>query len=215
MMSTRIKILEPVPAPPISAPMPLDHALPWASPYEHRVVRPFEIFFEQRAYLDCLAHATHDLRNEVGGALIGEVRFDPERNESYIVIQDILPAQHVEHGSTHVTFTQDTLVQLNNELEDHFPGKRMVGWYHTHPRLNVFLSNYDSWLHTHFFNDPTQVALVIDPYYQRAGFFVWQDDDLLDTVHYVGFFEVRNGEGKSVVELTNLTPIYDGPESQG
>ncbi len=208
-MSTRIKILEQVSVPTVSEPMPLEHVRRWVSPYEHRVVSQLEIFFRQSAYLNCLAQATRDLKNEVGGVLIGEVRTDPERAQSYILIEDTLPAQHVEQGSTHVTFTQDTLVQLNNELEDNFPGKRMVGWYHTHPRLNVFLSNYDSWLHTHFFNDPAQVALVIDPYYQRAGFFVWQDDHRLDTVHYVGFYELLNGSGKSFVELTNLTPLDD------
>ncbi len=206
-MSTRIKILDPAPVPLVYEPMPLEKALRWASPYEHRIVRPFEIFFRQAAYLRCLEQATHDLQNEVGGVLIGEVRVDPERAVPYIVVEDILPAQHVEQGSTYVTFTQDALVQLNNELEDQFPGKRMVGWYHTHPRLNVFMSNYDTWLHTHFFKDPKQVALVIDPYYQRAGFFVWQEDHQLDPVHYIGFFEWINGFAKSVVELSNLTPV--------
>ncbi len=209
-MSTRIKILDAFPASILNAPMPLERALRWVSPYEHRIVCPFEIFFKQAAYLECIAQATRDLQNEVGGALIGEVCADPVRGKPYIAIENILPAQHVEHGSTYVTFTQDTLVQLNNEMEDCFPGKRMVGWYHTHPRLNVFLSSYDAWLHTHFFSDPTQVALVIDPYYHRAGFFVWQDNHQLDTTHYTGFYEWRNGTPKSAVELTNLTPITNG-----
>ncbi len=214
-MSSRIKLLDVSPAPQISAPMPLEQALRWASPYEHRIVCPFEIFFKQSAYLACIEQATRDLKNEVGGALVGEVRFDPALAQSYIVIEDILPAQHVEHGSTYVTFTQDTLVQLINELEDHFPGKHMVGWYHTHPRLNVFLSSYDAWLHTHFFSDPMQVALVIDSYFRRAGFFVWQDNHQLDTNHYVGFYEWGDSSPDSVVDLTNLTPIASDTSDNG
>lgn len=205
----RIKLIDETPTPFIDEPMPLDLSLKWASKYENQVDPRVEVFFAQSAYSKCIEHTESDLENEVGGVLIGEVRVDPMCPRPYIIIQDALPALYTDSGQTHVTFTQNTLVHLNKELEEHYPGKRIVGWYHTHPRLGVFLSSHDTWLHRNFFADPTHVALVVDPYYEQAGFFCWQTGNKFDPIRYVGFFELSDVDEESVVELENLTPVIE------
>ncbi len=212
-MSLRIKLLA-AQAPALEqVPMPLDESLKWDSPFEKQVESNLDIFFAQSAYLKCVKHASSDLQNEVGGVLVGRVRVDPGRSRQYLIIEDILPALYTDFGQTHVTFTQDTLVHLNNQLEDRFPGKRIVGWFHTHPRLGIFLSSYDTWLHRNFFPEPIHVALVLDPYNARAGFFVWQAGGQLDPSHYVGFFEGGDQSDETVVEMDNLTPVIDETET--
>lgn len=206
-MSSRIRIQSAADHPPLTQPMPIDDSLEWLSPFENHVAGHVCIFFAQSAYRKCVEHTASGLGREVGGMLIGEVRVDPTDTRPHIVIQDILPALHTNSGQTHVTFTQDTLVQLNTELEDRFPGKHIVGWYHTHPKLGVFLSNYDTWLHENFFNEPTQVALVVDPDTMRGGFFCWQGNRRLDPVHYVGFYEWADVSDESIVEWGNLEPV--------
>lgn len=208
-MSTRIKIIGIAPPTIVEAPMPLDDSLRWNSTHENNLAPRAHVFLAQSAYAKCVTHTKSDLENEVGGALIGQVRIDPNTERQYIFIQDILPALYTKAGQTHVTFTQDTLVHLNNEVEDRFPRQRIVGWYHTHPRLGVFLSSYDTWLHHHFFNDCTQVALVVDPYHEQGGFFVWQNDCELDPIHYTGFYEWSDVSDDSVIEWNNLTPQVD------
>lgn len=212
----RVKLGGTVPSPIIERPMPLAQALQWVSPYEAEVAVQVRIFFTQSAYRRCAEHTQSDLDHEVGGALVGEVCYDALYAQTYIVIQDILPALFARAGETHLTFTQDTLVDFNNQLEARFPDKRIVGWYHTHPRLGVFLSGYDTFLHRHFFPDPNQVALVIDPAAQQAGFFCWQRDASLDPRRYVGFYEVSDLDEYSIVEWENLTPAVSvqTPESE-
>lgn len=209
-LPSRIKILDATPESFTSERMPLDQSLKWVSKFEDQVDSRVQIFFAQSAYLKCMEHTESDLTNEVGGVLIGEVRVDPLCPRPYVLIQDVLPALYTDSGQTHVTFTQNTLVHLNRELEERFPGKRMVGWYHTHPHLGVFLSNHDSWLHRNFFADPTQVALVVDPYYRNAGFFCWQPGGKFDPVRYVGFFELSDTDDDSIVELENQSPVIEG-----
>jgi proteasome lid subunit RPN8/RPN11 len=49
-----------------------------------------------------------------------------------------------------------------------------VGWYHSHTRSEIFLSDADQQIHRRFFPDPWQVALVLKPHTfhpARAGFF--------------------------------------------
>jgi proteasome lid subunit RPN8/RPN11 len=112
----------------------------------------------------------------------------------------------VDHSAVHLTFTSDTLADLLNRQEDEYPDSQIVGWYHTHPGLSVFLSSYDVWLHTHFFPQPWHVALVIDSKEDRAGFFRYADGNkgYLHPQHYVGFHEITNGN-PSVVTWHNLT----------
>jgi proteasome lid subunit RPN8/RPN11 len=209
MTMSRIKIFgEPTP-PPVAQPMPLERSLQWVSPHEQLVPEHVQVFFSQSALAACIAHASAEMAHEVGGWLIGESRRDPQRARPYVVIQDILPALHTDAGQTHVTFTRETMIQFQGEIEERFPHLDVVGWYHTHPRLGVFLSSYDTWLHENLFGDPSQVALVIDPVFQQGGFFCWQPDRLLDPVHYVGFCELGEEGADSIVDWENLEPVVE------
>jgi proteasome lid subunit RPN8/RPN11 len=205
MSERRIKLSSPPQPETEVEPMPLDEALRWLSPHETKVAGLVDVFLTQHAYVCCAEHAYSDLSHEVGGVLVGQVR-RAESDRLYIVIEDAIQAQHTQGGPTHLTFTQDSLVQLNNELEDRFPGMQMVGWYHTHPRMDVFLSSYDTWLHESFFGKPWQVALVVEPYADRGGFFCWQSEGVLDPRHYVGFYELGDTSYESVVSWDNLEP---------
>lgn len=205
MSERRIKLAQVPRSEPEILPMPLEDTLRWISSHEDEIEDWVPIFFMQRAYLYCTAHAGSDMSREVGGVLVGQV-YQDEDGEHYVVVEAGIQAQHTQFGPTHLTFTQDTLVQLNNELEARFPGKRMVGWYHTHPRMDVFLSSYDTWLHTNFFNQPWHVALVIEPCAERGGFFCWQPGGQLDPRRYVGFYELADVSYETVVAWENLEP---------
>jgi len=69
---------------------------------------------------------------------------------------------------------------MHSTREAQHPDKVIVGWYHTHPGWTIFLSEWDLFIHRSFFKDPWQFALVIDPSLDRAGFFVWKDDQVAD-----------------------------------
>jgi proteasome lid subunit RPN8/RPN11 len=164
------------------------------------------VFVTQKAFVRCCAHAGSDLHNEVGGWLIGKWRADRLTGRNFIIVESILPAPHTRHGSAFLTFTQETQVALYDELKERFPNKELVGWYHTHPRMGVFLSEYDTWLHRNFFPEPYQVALVIEPYSSAGGFFIRQEDGFLDARQYFGFYELYHRTKRSVVHWQNLLP---------
>ena len=58
------------------------------------------------------------------------------------------------------------------------PDLDIVGWYHTHPDFGIFLSSHDLFIHRNFFDQPLQVAYVVDPIRQTRGFFRWRDGGL-------------------------------------
>ncbi|MBI4778022.1 hypothetical protein HY792_03780, partial [Candidatus Desantisbacteria bacterium] len=57
------------------------------------------------------------------------------------------------------------------QMGERFNGKYVVGWYHTHPGLGLFMSHYDSFIHNNFFSLSCQIALVVDPATENHMFF--------------------------------------------
>ena len=187
--------------------IPYRHALGW-QPKQGAgdgIEPAVSIFVTQKAYLGFCAHAITDLYNEVGGWLLGKWRTDGKSGEQFIVIDTVLPALYTQQGAAYLTFTQDSQVALYNLIQEEYPEKDLVGWFHTHPRMGVFLSAYDTWLHNHFFPEIWQVALVIEPFSNTGGFFIRQPDKELDPRKYFGFNELVNENNSSVVDWRNLS----------
>jgi proteasome lid subunit RPN8/RPN11 len=196
--------------------MPLENARRWISPFESDGnCAPVSVFFSRHVYNQVVAHASSDLKNEVGGILVGKWNMDSEASRQYIVVTACLPARFTQQGSVFLTFTQDSLVDIHAKMDEEYPEDGIVGWYHTHPRMGIFLSQYDTWLHNHFFPDPWQVALVIEPHTDVGGFFIRQADGMLDPGCYFGFYELIDDTGESIVHWNNLYEDYTEAENKG
>jgi proteasome lid subunit RPN8/RPN11 len=190
---------------------PLETAQRWDSPHDGDGVQPtVSVFLNRAAYIRISVHSCSSDTVEVGGVLVGDWCVDEETGEQFVVVKHALPARHTLQGSVYLTFTQDSLVDLHDQIEKRFEGERIVGWYHTHPRMGIFLSHYDTWLHRNFFPELWQVALVVEPYSSLGGFFIRQPDGGLNPTHYFGFYEVDGALGHSIVRWQNLWQVEDG-----
>ncbi len=116
-------------------------------------------------------------RLEVGGLLVGAEWQDEAGG--YLLITGATAARGAASTSLSVTFTHETWDQLLADKAAHYPDEAVVGWYHTHPGIGVFLSQQDRFIHEHFFGQPSHVALVVDPADFTWGIFYWQGRDLV------------------------------------
>ncbi|MGH2581792.1 MAG: Mov34/MPN/PAD-1 family protein, partial [Anaerolineales bacterium] len=198
--------LQPATKGPRRARAPYHRARRWLADGENGVSPRVQVFVTQQAYLKICAHSQSDMDNEVGGWLAGRWCRDVETKKEFIVVEGLLPAQQVRSGSTFLTFTHDSQVAMLAALEERYAKKGVVGWYHTHPRMGIFLSGYDLWLHEHFFPQPWQVALVVEPHSGAGGFFVRDRKNHLNPRKYYGFYELHNRRVESVMDWINLHP---------
>lgn len=189
---------------PRRARIPMHRAQRWIADTEKNRTPRVQVFVTQAAFRVINEHANSDLDNEVGGWLAGRWCRDIETKAEYIVVEALLPAQQVRSGSTFLTFTHDSQVAMLSALEEKYSKKGIIGWYHTHPRMGIFLSGYDVWLHDHFFPHPWQIALVIEPHSKTAGFFVRNEKGELDSRKYHGFYELLNRNNESIVDWQNF-----------
>ena len=127
------------------------------------------VFFENSAYDQMWADAKLDVKREHGGILTGEVFEDPG-GRYYVVVRAAIAAHNPSASSTHLQFLPESWKPIWDMLYSD-PSLRIVGWYHTHPRLGVFLSGTDLRTQRLYFSAPWQIAIVIDPVSKEIGYF--------------------------------------------
>jgi proteasome lid subunit RPN8/RPN11 len=113
---------------------------------------------------------------EVGGILLG--RFEGSR----LSVLDYAPLE-CEHaygpGFTVSPADRGRLRDLILSVPVQHPGMQVVGWYHSHTRSGIFLSEEDLEVYSNFFQEPWQVSMVMKPHTfepPRIGFFFREAD---------------------------------------
>jgi proteasome lid subunit RPN8/RPN11 len=108
---------------------------------------------------------------EIGGVLLGKYR------DSQVEVTDFEPLE-CEHafGPSFSLSSRDEerLKDLLAEVRNKSGGLEPVGWYHSHTRSEIFLTEADLEIHNRYFPEMWEVALVVRPSTSepaRAGFF--------------------------------------------
>jgi proteasome lid subunit RPN8/RPN11/LysM repeat protein len=138
-----------------------------------------------------------DKSNELGGVLVGEL-CETGSGEKFVRIDNMIIALHSSSSLSRLTFTHETWEYINKVLEDEHSGKKILGWFHSHPGHTVFLSGHDIFIHENFFNLPHMVAYVFDPTIKDRGFFRWKDNEI---VKANGFHIYDNDGGDRIHEI--------------
>jgi len=114
-------------------------------------------------------HAKTETRREHGGILLGEAYTDTSGGH-FVLVKEAVPAAATEGSATHLQFRPESWHLVWARL-DATKELCIVGWYHTHPRLGVFLSGTDLKTQRLYFSLPWQIAVVIDPVADEIGYF--------------------------------------------
>ena len=159
---------------------PVDPVHIWRAP-EHSPVDML-IVTHLSVYSTVHEHAVAALPNETGGFLIGRVAHDGRDGCWHLEIEEAIPVQPESQNPVHFTFTWRDVDRVRTYREGQ--KKALIGWYHTHPQLGIFLSETDlERTHRVLFSEPFQVALVFDPVGGRAGYFFWEGAQAIDAGH--------------------------------
>lgn len=119
-------------------------------------------------------HVFDNATHEVGGVLVGTLGDGPMP-----AVSGSIAALEARGERASVTFTHEAWASIHERLERDFPGRQIVGWYHSHPGFGIFLSSHDLFIHRNFFGDPNQIAYVVDPHAGTEGVFGWRDGDVV------------------------------------
>lgn len=136
-----------------------------------------KIFIDERIINLIQYHATSNKAVEVAGVLLGNYVQDKENTFS-VFITDVIAAEQVVSSQTSVEVTAEAWASIWKQIDKRFPDQRIIiGWYHSHPNMGVYLSNSDILTHTKHFPQKWLVAFVIDQIRNEWGLFAWSNSD--------------------------------------
>lgn len=165
------------------------------------------VIVSQEVLLRVNDHVSQSLERELGGFLLGNRYRCPNTQCDYVIIDQCSPAKFTESTSVRLAFTHDAWAQLSDELSGKFFGKLLIGWYHSHPRLDVFLSSHDLEIQRERFSEPWMVALVLEPEKHRGGFFCERNGHVSPNSP-VDFFELLERNSRdSVLAWENYNAV--------
>lgn len=107
---------------------------------------------------------------EIGGVLIGSFQNNRVTITDYVA----LDCEHAFGPSFTLSPRDEGKLEELLAANRQTPAGVPVGWYHSHTRSEIFLSDADLAIHKRFFPEPWQVALVLKPHTfqpMRGGFF--------------------------------------------
>ena len=138
-----------------------------------RVEEKKNIYITQQTYKEIQKFTSNKTDNESGGMLIGHVL--EEFGKINVIITGFIEAKYCDATPTTLKFTHKTWEYVHGKIDKKYPGKKILGWIHTHPDFGIFLSDYDKFIHENFFNEEYQIAYVVDPIQNIEGFYFWID----------------------------------------
>jgi len=116
---------------------------------------------------------------EIGGILLGKRDGDRISITGY----EALDCEHAMGPSFTLSPRDQTLLaEMTAKAKRNSANRQPVGWYHSHTRSEIFLSDTDQDIHKRYFPETWQVALVLKPHTfepTRGGFFFREADGSL------------------------------------
>ncbi len=128
------------------------------------------VLMPKSVLLESLAWCQGEREVERGGVYFGRLISDASGRPT-VEVALFCPAMNTEATASSVRFTRATWAEINRRRARQTSELDLVGWVHSHPRLQVdgseeplvfFLSEHDCAIHAAFFDAPFLFAMVVD-----------------------------------------------------
>lgn len=129
------------------------------------------VFIERSALEGLHDFLAHDVQREHGGVLVGVPYWDARQSRYFSDIRVALPAHESEGNPVHFRLTPESWEIISGIIEESHPDYLIVGWYHSHPGLGVFMSGTDRATQAAFYAQDWKFAVVVDPVARKSGWF--------------------------------------------
>ncbi len=129
------------------------------------------VFITSSALEGLNVYLESDVSREHGGVLIGLPYTDTITGKTFVDVRAAIPAFYSEGSPTSLQFNPEAWEYISGLIEESFPGHIVVGWFHSHPGLGVYMSGTDRATQRSFYAHPWNLALVVDPLAHDSAWF--------------------------------------------
>jgi proteasome lid subunit RPN8/RPN11 len=140
------------------------------------------VFVQRDIWNGIIAHVESDTSREHGGLLYGTASVDNDfPNRYFVAVTSFARPDQNRETPVSVEFTAESWIEILGHSSKLPRDSTLVGWYHSHPGLGVFMSATDKHTQRHFFKEKWQFSLVIDPFAAKQDFFVGEHSTPLES----------------------------------
>ncbi|MEH1799005.1 MAG: hypothetical protein V7L13_07505 [Nostoc sp.] len=160
------------------------------------------IYINQKVMEPLIKEGKLSMTVERGGILVGSVYESTDGGRRIVEISNMIPSEHNASSIINLRYTFESWQAQSIRMKKEFPGKRIVGWYHTHlidisirteqdkiEKTKLFFSRDDLFMHKQFFPEEWYVAMVLDPQ-GNSMFFQWKNQEIVTCGGYYIFEDV-------------------------
>ncbi len=120
---------------------------------------PYAVFFDQKALGAIHTHYETAGQQGMMGFLVGDLFECPTSRQRYVVVDATIRLNQAVYGDKTLVIVSRLWDRIQDEL--HKTDGHLIGWYHSHPPINVELAPGDVETHLQYFKRPWHVALVL------------------------------------------------------
>lgn len=135
------------------------------------------VYIRKAALQEIRRHVASDTKVELGGLLLGHAAHDPDSDAWATIVERSAAATGAETSARSITYTQEAWNSILPAMQRMDESWTLVGSYHSHPGMGVFLSSTDLETQAAVYSQEWQVALVVDPVSEDLGFFLGPEGD--------------------------------------
>jgi proteasome lid subunit RPN8/RPN11 len=144
-----------------------------------------QVYIAEDALYNLTNHLESNINVEQGGILFGNAYREPLYGRIYVEITASVAAPATIGSGSHLEFTSDSWVGIMEQAKAEHPQENIVGWYHSHPNLGVFMSATDMRTQRAFFHHPWCVSIVCDPVREDIGFFLGERAAVMQPIVFI------------------------------
>ncbi len=143
----------------------------------------YQVYILETAHTTLLEHLREDTKVEHGGILFGNAYRDYEYG-IYVEITAAVPAPATMGTGVYLEFTAESWLKIMDYAKAAHPDANIVGWYHSHPNLGVFMSGTDMRTQRAFFYHPWCSSIVFDPVRNQIAYFLGEDANMVNIIKF-------------------------------
>jgi len=147
-----------------------------------------QVYILETAHECLIEHLQEDTKVEHGGILFGNAYEDPKYG-IYVEITAAIAAPATMGTGAYLEFTAESWLGIMDYAKAAHPEANIVGWYHSHPNIGVFMSGTDMRTQRAFFYHPWCLSIVCDPVRKQIGYFLGYYAKYVDVIKFSQFLE--------------------------
>ncbi len=170
------------------------------------------VYIKADALNNLRTHLKSNLKVEQGGILLGNA-YEDSFLGIYVEITAAVAAPATIGTGAHLEFTSASWQGIMDYARSRHPQENIVGWYHSHPNIGVFMSGVDMNTQQAFFYHPWCLSIVCDPVRDKIGYFLGEKAEPVTPVIFEQDGQHSQQDNASVAEPEGLLDRIATPEA--